>query len=325
MTASWGTYESVETDEVDKRGGRSGSTGARRLRRPSTIAIADLTPGHTCDRRAAGQVCLRIDIYDDAQYGRRADRDRVVQRPGDPADDPGRAMWMFQTKLYVDAGGAEVFLPVRDVLEQEWPEHDEEMRRLDLQYRNRLEFAIGRTCSVDWTGTRRVASGDVRCGRRGCRWRRPRRPRRGRSRARCWAWTRCSAGRPGRGAGRPDAAARRLRDLAGRAGGCRPRSCRRICARLPTIVALGGPAAHGTSRCRAGARRRRPGGVSLLPVHERGDARSAHPSQVAAARSSDPTLSIARRTRQVERREAGRRGVVAAVPAGVHPDAACAR
>ena len=27
-------------------------------------------------------------------------------------------MWMFQTKLYVDAGGAEVFLPVRDVLEQ---------------------------------------------------------------------------------------------------------------------------------------------------------------------------------------------------------------
>ena len=60
------------------------------------------------------------------------------------------SMWMFQTKLRVDAGGAEVFLPVRDVLEQDWPEHDDEVRRLNLQYRNRLEFAIGRTCSVDW-------------------------------------------------------------------------------------------------------------------------------------------------------------------------------
>jgi hypothetical protein len=31
-----------------------------------------------------------------------------------------------------------VFLPVRDVLEQDWPEHDDEVRRLDLQYRKRL-------------------------------------------------------------------------------------------------------------------------------------------------------------------------------------------
>jgi hypothetical protein len=31
------------------------------------------------------------------------------------------------------------------------PEPDDEVRRLDLQYRDRLEFAIGRTCSADWT------------------------------------------------------------------------------------------------------------------------------------------------------------------------------
>jgi hypothetical protein len=69
------------------------------------------------------------------------------------------SMWMFQTKLLVDAGGAEVFLPVQDVMEQDWPEHDEEVKRLNLQYRNRLEFAIGRTCSADWTlksGSRRA-------------------------------------------------------------------------------------------------------------------------------------------------------------------------
>jgi hypothetical protein len=29
-------------------------------------------------------------------------------------------------------------------------EDDDELRRLNLQYRNRLEFAVGRTCSVDW-------------------------------------------------------------------------------------------------------------------------------------------------------------------------------
>ena len=73
------------------------------------------------------------------------------------------SMWMFQTKLRVDAGGAEVFLPVRDVLEQDWPEHDDEVRRLNLQYRNRLEFAIGRTCSVDWVGHARVRGGRPRC------------------------------------------------------------------------------------------------------------------------------------------------------------------
>ncbi len=46
---------------------------------------------------------------------------------------------MFQTKLHVEAGGAEAFLPVRDVLEQDLPEHDDEVRLLNLQYRNRLE------------------------------------------------------------------------------------------------------------------------------------------------------------------------------------------
>lgn len=54
-----------------------------------------------------------------------------------------------------------MFLPVRDVLEQAWPEHDPEVQRLNLQYRNRLEYAIGRTCSADWTvkkGSRRASA-----------------------------------------------------------------------------------------------------------------------------------------------------------------------
>ena len=160
VTASWGTYESVATGEVDKRG-----RTVRRYRRTPVeivepIAIADLTPGRTYTRLLTGQVCIRIDVYNDAQFGRRLIEialcnDRVTP-PTIPVNE-----WLFQTTLHVAAGGEPVFLPVRDVLAQQWPEHDPEMQRLHVQYRNRLEFAVGRTCSVDWTqapDTRRASA-----------------------------------------------------------------------------------------------------------------------------------------------------------------------
>src|SRR5699024_12562928 len=58
--------------------------------------------------------------------------------------------WLFQTQLTVDAGGDAAFLPVHDVMEDDRYEHDDEVRRLALQYRDRLEFAIGRTCPANW-------------------------------------------------------------------------------------------------------------------------------------------------------------------------------
>ena len=62
--------------------------------------------------------------------------------------------WLFQTKLHVKANsGDAVFLPTRDVLGPGYDESDDERQRLDLQYRHRLEFAIGRTCSATWTET----------------------------------------------------------------------------------------------------------------------------------------------------------------------------
>jgi hypothetical protein len=68
--------------------------------------------------------------------------------------------WLYQTKISIKAGGAEVFLPVTDALTDTRSERDDELRRLRLQYRDRLEFAIGRTCSVDWQvaeGARRAS------------------------------------------------------------------------------------------------------------------------------------------------------------------------
>ena len=53
-----------------------------------------------------------------------------------------------------------MFLPVTDPLLDTRYEPDDELRRLNLQYRDRLEFAAGRTCSVGWAvadGARRAS------------------------------------------------------------------------------------------------------------------------------------------------------------------------
>lgn len=150
VTASWGTYESVQTDKVTKAGRPIRHFQRIQVEEPRTIRLADLKPGQTTTIELRDTICLRVDRYDDATFGRVLIEIALCNDRETPMPIP-IGMWMFQTKLYVDAGGTEVFLPVCDVLEQDWPEHDPEVQRLNLQYRNRLEYAIGRTCSVDWT------------------------------------------------------------------------------------------------------------------------------------------------------------------------------
>ncbi len=158
VTASWGTYQSFATGRFTKS-----EIPIRHYRRTPveekcSIRLAELRPGNTKTISLQGDVCLRVDRYDDTQFGRilieiALCNDRVTPRPIPVS------MWMFQTKLRVDAGGDEVFLPVRDALKQDRREEDDELSRLQLQYRNRLEYAIGRTCSVDWVvreGARRA-------------------------------------------------------------------------------------------------------------------------------------------------------------------------
>lgn len=160
VTASWGTYETVETDEVSKAGRPIRKYQRTPVEEIRTITLAALTPGRTETVVLRDAICLRIDRYDDAEYGRVLVEIALCNDRETPLPIPSN-MWMFQTKLLIEAGGAEKFLPVRDVLEQDWPEHDDEVRRLDLQYKDRLEFAIGRTCSADWVvrrGSRRATS-----------------------------------------------------------------------------------------------------------------------------------------------------------------------
>ena len=106
------------------------------------------------------KVVLRIDRYNDTERGCRIIEVALCNDRVTPRKIPVDA-WLYQTRLTVDGGGADVFLPVTDALVDTRYERDDELRRLQLQYRDRLEFAVGRTCSVDWDvapGARRATA-----------------------------------------------------------------------------------------------------------------------------------------------------------------------
>jgi hypothetical protein len=150
VISSWGVYNPFDTGKQSKTG-----QTIRKFRRepidiPKTVRVADLTPGETYGITLQDKVCLRIDCYEDSALDRKLVEIALCNDRETPRKIPVNA-WLFQTKLYVEAaGGAAVFLPVSDVLTDSRAEPNDELRRLNLQYRDRLEFAIGRTCSADW-------------------------------------------------------------------------------------------------------------------------------------------------------------------------------
>ena len=148
VTASWGRYEGTRRENEDGR----------------KILYSQRTPferSAEIDVRDHGQhailepieldhdVTLRVELFplpDRTIVEVALSNDRITGMDAPPKD------WLFQTKLKVEANSGEaVFLPTRDVEEDGYDEDDDERRRLDLQYRHRLEYAIGRTCSVTWT------------------------------------------------------------------------------------------------------------------------------------------------------------------------------
>ncbi|WP_016697309.1 DISARM system helicase DrmA [Actinoalloteichus spitiensis] len=153
VTASWGQYRPVKSDE--------GQVG-RYKRTPITfvkkVRVSELDPEDTTTIHLRDTVVLRVDRYDDPEAGRRLIEVALCNDRVAPSKIPVSA-WLYQTKLELDAAGEEAFLPVSDRLVDDRAERDDELRRLRLQYRDRLEFAIGRTCSVDWDvapGSRRA-------------------------------------------------------------------------------------------------------------------------------------------------------------------------
>lgn len=159
VTASWGRYEGFRRENEDGRK----ILHSRRIPIENTAELdvrnhdqhVTLAP-----IQLDADVSLRVELFplEDRMIVELAlSNDRVTGMDAPPRD------WLFQTKVKVEANsGAPVFLPTRDVLDTGYDEIDDERRRLDLQYRHRLEFAIGRTCSVSWTeagdGSRRATA-----------------------------------------------------------------------------------------------------------------------------------------------------------------------
>lgn len=150
----------VRTDQGEDRGRLAHPRYQRiPIEITKTITVADLISENTTTIHLKDTVVLRLDRHDDTGRGRRLIEVALCNDRETPRKIPVNA-WLYQTKLAVTAGGAEVFLPVTDALIDTRFERDDELRRLKLQYRNRLEFAIGRTCSVDWAvaeGARRAS------------------------------------------------------------------------------------------------------------------------------------------------------------------------
>ncbi len=158
VTASWGVYTPQTTGETTESG-----RAVRRFARtpidiPVRLELADLTPGVTSSYPLHDAVTLRVDVSIDAAGSRRLVEIALCNDRETPRRIPVDA-WLYQTALHVDADGAAVFLPVHDPLLDVIDEPDDELRRLQLHYRDRLEYAIGRTCSADWVvdpGARRA-------------------------------------------------------------------------------------------------------------------------------------------------------------------------
>lgn len=148
VRASWGSYHSRRASEPGE-GERPRQEFVRTpVEVPVVIAVADLTPGTTQRFPVKGDVVLTVDVYPDT------DQLLVEIALCNDSEPQGRIpvnAWLFQATLYVEADDQQVFLPVHDALLTPLDDvGDDELTRLNLQYRDRLEFAIGRTCSASW-------------------------------------------------------------------------------------------------------------------------------------------------------------------------------
>lgn len=148
FTARWGQYESRrETDEE----GRTQTYYDRNDNAESRmIALSGIGPGQThIESVVEGHVAISVEVF-------KHDGIRVVEAALQNTKVTGKELppkvWLFQTQLEVAAPDRQpVFRPTRDALESARDFGDPEVLQLDLLYRDRLEFAVGRTASTTWT------------------------------------------------------------------------------------------------------------------------------------------------------------------------------
>lgn len=145
--ARWGTYTSRR--EADENGRTQTYYDREQHVELVTIDISTIVSGEAHRAEIPGEdVAVSIEVFptEDHFVVEAALLNTVVTGRELPPK-----LWLFQAELEVTAtDGAAIFLPTRDPLVRDRGSRDPEVRRLDLLYRNRLEFAVGRTASAEW-------------------------------------------------------------------------------------------------------------------------------------------------------------------------------
>lgn len=155
FTGRWGRYAPRRETDSD-----TGRTLTYYDREPCEVSIeidlASISNGASHRADLGDEVAISVEVFEDE--GRRVVEAALLNTVVTGRDLPPK-LWLFQAELEVVAPDeTAVFLPTRDALMHDRGSRDPEVRQLDLLYRDRLEFAIGRTASATWE----VAAGNPR-------------------------------------------------------------------------------------------------------------------------------------------------------------------
>ena len=146
FTARWGKYKARR--EADEKGKIQTYYDRTPFEEIAEIDLSAIASGESERVSLPEDVEISVEVFN-------VEGHRVVEAALLNTAVTGRELppklWMFQAELEVaEPNGDAVFLPARDAMESDRDSRDPEVRRLDLLYRDRLEFAVGRTASVSW-------------------------------------------------------------------------------------------------------------------------------------------------------------------------------
>lgn len=146
FTARWGKYAARR--EADEQGKVQTYYDRTPFEEVADIDVSAIAKGSSRREPLPADVEISVEVFD--VEGRRVVEAALLNTAIAGRELPPK-LWMFQAELEVKApNGDAVFLPARDAMASDRGSRDPEVRRLELLYRDRLEFAVGRTASVEW-------------------------------------------------------------------------------------------------------------------------------------------------------------------------------
>lgn len=146
FAARWGRY--LARREADEQGKTQTFYDRTPFEEIVEIDISAVPNGGSTRAPLPSDAEISVEVFD--VEGRRVIEAALLNTAVTGRELPPK-LWMFQAELEITAPNREpVFLPARDPMVSDRGSRDPEVRRLDLLYRDRLEFAVGRTASVNW-------------------------------------------------------------------------------------------------------------------------------------------------------------------------------